>query len=972
MLRLGCLLPIVVTTALWTPITPPTLATVTCTLFDPITCTKTTGATTLNLSITTLTNDQLSESNVIQHTIHTTTYGIRSKLYVGANTTNTILTNKGIKYTTNTPILDPMSIKPTSKDSITTLYPYANTRGLEQYTHLTWTITFKNGIVDAWTTWLLPPESPDASLQHCTHIRLPYNAFDISNIQEFESDNELIIALQPTTSRDCTPITTDIRTFDGSCNNPHQPTLGTAFDVRFGPTVTESGFDCIRADHGNRSYNFVGEDVQCTTPTRTDLPDPRRISTDILIDNLHGDTHAVNLLHTFLGQFIGHDLVDTKHRSTGEFIANTPDDMLYPSYTRLSIGATYVAGLNQYNQPKYVNLASTWLDLSPIYGSNDHVAGALRTYEGGRLRTAETGLSCVYEPENYKDFRKCTCINTTSGQLWGALDEPDHRQYFQLLRQFGFTEGYTPEPLPGQPLTTGTPCYSPVADVDRLYSDPRLESARSMCGWTIPSGTPDRLITPCGFGQSGIIPARVVTDVNCTVAPHADGYAHRFVFDVMRDWQPRATLVPDAPVDTATTSIHNAFVSGDRRNVENIGVFSLHNLFLREHNRLAKLLDDGTLTDEEVFQRARATNIAAYQRIVYNQWLPIVLGHSLHTKYQIHTNHYHYDSEIDPRINTAFANAAMRFGHSTIPFELFIRQPNTPHERIPLPTDFVQRPRNSQGPRFPLEQSTWRSLPGSGQIGPYTIANSFAFAGGEDNIMSTLLYERGRRVDERIADPLRDTLITLPFLPGTIVVDVATLNIERGRNMGLPDYNTIRTAYHPEGSIYMRDDCPRTNGTDALACFNAFIGDITVATKVRNHYQRVDNIDLWVGLLLESGQQNQHVVSQGHPYSKTGIVGPTTAHIIAEQFLRTRDGDRLFQHGDTGLGLRLLDLVTTHYGVNTQRGRANEQLFGGIGVFLADNHVVYNDIVTITTSNTISHHCHNWLMVLIVTTILTS
>ncbi len=69
--------------------------------------------------------------------------------------------------------------------------------------------------------------------------------------------------------------------------------------------------------------------------------------------------------------------------------------------------------------------------------------------------------------------------------------------------------------------------------------------------------------------------------------------------------------------------------------------------------------------------QARRLAIAEYQHILYNEWLPIILG----KQYMATLNLFplsagysrDYDPSVDPRINNEFAAAGMRFGHSLIP-----------------------------------------------------------------------------------------------------------------------------------------------------------------------------------------------------------------------------------------------------------------------------------------------------------------
>jgi hypothetical protein len=62
------------------------------------------------------------------------------------------------------------------------------------------------------------------------------------------------------------------------------------------------------------------------------------------------------------------------------------------------------------------------------------------------------------------------------------------------------------------------------------------------------------------------------------------------------------------------------FVAGDARANENIGLTSLHTIFMREHNRLCDVIyaKNSSLTDEQIFQMARNYVIALVQRITFN------------------------------------------------------------------------------------------------------------------------------------------------------------------------------------------------------------------------------------------------------------------------------------------------------------------------------------------------------------------
>ena len=76
--------------------------------------------------------------------------------------------------------------------------------------------------------------------------------------------------------------------------------------------------------------------------------------------------------------------------------------------------------------------------------------------------------------------------------------------------------------------------------------------------------------------------------------------------------------------------IENLFVTGDVRGNENVELTALQTLFVRNHNLIAGELqkEHPGWTDEQLYQEARKINIAEYQKIIYTQYLPDLLGPS--------------------------------------------------------------------------------------------------------------------------------------------------------------------------------------------------------------------------------------------------------------------------------------------------------------------------------------------------------
>lgn len=109
-----------------------------------------------------------------------------------------------------------------------------------------------------------------------------------------------------------------------------------------------------------------------------------------------------------------------------------------------------------------------------------------------------------------------------------------------------------------------------------------------------------------------------------------------------------------------------------------------------------------------------------------------------------------------------------------------------------------------------------------------------------------------------------------------MALDLAALNIQRGRDHGLPGYNRWRS--------YCNLTTP--NSIEGL---EEHISNATIRRKIQEVYgDNPDDIDLWVGGLLEDPLPGSQL-------------GPTFLCIIGEQFRRLRDGDRYAQQGSISL-----------------------------------------------------------------------
>lgn len=121
------------------------------------------------------------------------------------------------------------------------------------------------------------------------------------------------------------------------------------------------------------------------------------------------------------------------------------------------------------------------------------------------------------------------------------------------------------------------------------------------------------------------------------------------------------------------------FLAGDLRSNEQLGLTVLHTLFVREHNRLADILKELNphWSGHRVYQEARHILIAKMQHIIYDHWLPHVLGPTEHRLLGAYAG---YNPNEDASISNVFATSAFRFGHTLVqPFLTRLNETYQPH-----------------------------------------------------------------------------------------------------------------------------------------------------------------------------------------------------------------------------------------------------------------------------------------------------
>jgi hypothetical protein len=287
---------------------------------------------------------------------------------------------------------------------------------------------------------------------------------------------------------------------------------------------------------------------------------------------------------------------------------------------------------------------------------------------------------------------------------------------------------------------------------------------------------------------------------------------------------------------------NGAFLAGDIRAQENPDLTALQTLFVREHNRQVDLLKAAhpEWSGDQLYSQARAIVGAEIAHITYSEFLPSLLGRGAIGRYE------GYDPTVNTSMNEEFAGAAFRFGHSIVSANL---------QRLAENGSAV-------GPDLSLKDAFFQTT------------SDFAANGGAAGFLRKLASDVSNELDVFIVDDLRNFL----NVPGASM-DLAAINIQRGRDLGLGSLNQTRVAL----------------GLKAYTSFAEITSDASIAASLQAAYGSVDKLDLWIGGLAENHGQG-------------AMVGETFQIIIANQFEALRDGDRLW-YENQGFDRRTLDQI---------------------------------------------------------------
>lgn len=408
------------------------------------------------------------------------------------------------------------------------------------------------------------------------------------------------------------------------------------------------------------------------------------------------------------------------------------------------------------------------------------------------------------------------------------------------------------------------------------------------------------------------------------------------------------------------------FVTGDGRGNENIGLTAVHHIFHAEHNRIVEqvkeqaiaaaqsgnfaFLNEWLATDvtalpsnlatlnwdgERLFQAARFTTEMQYQHLVFEEFARKIQP-------DVDAFVFNPSMDINPAIFAEFAHVVYRFGHSML------------NETV----DSV----SATGVKTSMDLFTAFLNPTAYAPGQITADQ------GAGAVIRGMTGQVGNEIDEFVTDVLRNHLVGIPL-------DLAALNIARGRETGIPSLNAARAQFKAIANGDTQLD-PYKNWVDfgmnlknpaSIVNFIAAYGTHTTITGATTAEAKRDaamklvfggtgapadrmdflngtgaytnlgglnDVDLWIGGLAEKKM------------AFGGMLGSTFSFVFELQLENLQNGDRFYYLSRTQ-GLNLLNELEANSFAemvmrNTDIGQLGYAVPGDI--FSVPDHVLYVDL----------------------------
>uniref|UniRef100_A0A182QP98 Uncharacterized protein n=1 Tax=Anopheles farauti TaxID=69004 RepID=A0A182QP98_9DIPT len=474
--------------------------------------------------------------------------------------------------------------------------------------------------------------------------------------------------------------------------------------------------------------------------------------------------------------------------------------------------------------------------LNPDYG--DGISSPRSSVDGSELPSARQVSLDVHRPSYHSDPNFTVML-----AVWGQFLDHD-------ITSTALNQGVNGKPIeccdPGQPqhpecfpvpLGPGDPYYhqynvtcmnfvrSVPAPTGHFGPRQQLNQATAFIDGSVVYGSDDERMRTLRTGEGGRL----------RMLRTPDG----------RDLLPVST----DPLDGCNEQEMNAagkycFESGDARANENLHLTSMHLIWARHHNALAEGLArvNPHWDDERLFQEARRVLAAQMQHITYAEFVPVIVGNETAARMGLlpepDAHDDPYNATVDASVANVFAGAAFRFAHTLLP-------------------GLMKKTRNPASSTSGIELH--RML-----FNPYSLYAHDGLDNALGGAISTALAKYDQYFSTELTEKLFEKADEHLLHNHPCGLDLVSLNIQRGRDHGLPAYPRWRKHCHLT---------PADTWTELER-----IVDPESFQQMRRIYREPANVDVYSGALSE-------------PPVRGGIVGPLLTCLIADQFLRLKRGD---------------------------------------------------------------------------------
>lgn len=313
---------------------------------------------------------------------------------------------------------------------------------------------------------------------------------------------------------------------------------------------------------------------------------------------------------------------------------------------------------------------------------------------------------------------------------------------------------------------------------------------------------------------------------------------------------------PDNPATATAIDVNdpnswvNLFLAGDNRVNQTPQLIAQHAIWWQEHNYWVEKFSPTAMkygwSQDQLFEVARAITEGEWQNIVYNEYLPKLIGEHALSAYE------GYKEWVDPSIINEFTTVAFRFGHD----------------------------QSSQTQTALDENGNNVAFDVAGVVQDiFTLVDAFVLtANGARDQEALDSWIRGQlsattqEIDGHVVDGNRN------FLFGAGRVDLESIDIGRARDHGVWSYNDLREAMGLNRYESIEQFASDNNLTeDRLEALKNVYGDVDIFDP----QIAMDKVDAVIGVLLEKNYYDSQL-------------GETGTLLIAMQFENVRDGDQFY------------------------------------------------------------------------------